>query len=461
MRLCYLVKLQLIIKERGGFLMRKRKIISSLLALTLVCTTVFSTNINTVSAATDADIYAPTATDEVYTIFDANVSANLSAEDTISFIISNEGFATIKEWSISYEADYDIVASDGVKVLDNSDVKTIAPVDAVSLAAGDVYEFELTVEDNTTIDTDAEYRVYGVFDEASLNQCDEEYVDSLLTSSDFVEYDCKTGEERLVTVNPDDVEALDETSSQASSVAGLVNKTEPGIADTQSIIGTDNRTRVTAVKTDPYYRIGFLYITDADGDNHLGTGFLISKNYMLTAAHCVYMSGKPVKSIMAYFGANGNSYSVTASGNVYGWCSSYPSSKSIANDWGYIKLGTNPGSTCGWFSIGYTTDTNLESANFIICGYPGDKITYNKDSIMHGKNVQMWKASGKLTNIYTGYITYKMDTYGGQSGSPVYNSSTEIVYGIHHGEAVSGSTNGAARITKGIFTHLKDIGACS
>lgn len=60
-----------------------------------------------------------------------------------------------------------------------------------------------------------------------------------------------------------------------------------------------------------------------------------------------------------------------------------------------------------------------------------------------------------------GYITYKMDTYGGQSGSAVYNSSTQTVYGIHHGEAVSGSTNGAARITKGIFTHLKDIGACN
>lgn len=80
---------------------------------------------------------------------------------------------------------------------------------------------------------------------------------------------------------------------------------------------------------------------------------------------------------------------------------------------------------------------------------------------MHGQNVQLWKDSGKLTKIYTGYLTYAMDTYGGQSGSPVYNSSTRVVYGIHHGVAVSASTNGAARITKGIFTHLKDIGACS
>ena len=441
--------------------MKRKKLISSLLVLALVCTMVFSMNISTVSAATHADIYTPTATDEVYTILDAYVSANLSAEDIISFTVSNEGFATIKEWPISFEADYDIVASDGVKVLNNSDVKTVAPVDAVSLAAGDVYEFELTVEDDTTIDTDVEYRVYGVFDETSLNQCDEEYVDSLLTSSDFVEYDCKTGEERLVTVNPDDVEALDETSSQASSVAGLVNKTALGIADTQSVIGTDNRTRVTAVKTDPYYRIGFLYITAANGNNYAGTGFLISKNYMLTAAHCVYKSGKPVKSITAYFGANGNSYGISASSSVLGWCSSYPSTESIANDWGYIKLGSNAGSTCGWFGIGYTTDDNLKSASFTICGYPTDKAIYDKDSKMHGQNVQMWKASGKLTDIYTGYITYKMDTYKGQSGSPVYNSSSQIVYGIHHGKAVSGTTNGAARITKGIFTHLKDIGACN
>lgn len=252
---------------------KKRKIISNLLALTLVCATVFSTNINTVSAATSADVYSPTATDEVYTIFDAYVSAELITEDTISFTVSNEGFATIKEWSISFEADYDIVASDGVNVLDNSDVKTIAPVDAVSLAAGDVYEFVLTVTDNTTIDTDVEYRVYGIFDEASLNQCDEEYIDSLLTSSDFVEYDCKTGEERLVTVDPEKVAALDETSSQTSSATGLVNKIKPSVADVQAIIGTDNRTRVTSVTTNPYYKIGFLYITDAKGKTHRGTVF--------------------------------------------------------------------------------------------------------------------------------------------------------------------------------------------
>ncbi len=413
------------------------------------------------NAVTSADIYAPTATDEVYTIFDTCVSAELSAEDTISFVVSNEGFATIKDWSISFEADYDIVASDGVKVLDNSDVKTIVPVSAVSLAAGDVYKFELTIAADTAFNTNAEYRVYGMFDEASLNQCDEKYVDSLLTSSDFIEYDYKTGEEKLVTVDLEDVEALDKVSSQASLVVGEEYETGSDIADPQAIIGSDNRTRVYSIKADPYYRIGFLYITDASGGTHIGTGFLISKNYMLTAAHCVHMSGKPVKSVTAYFGANGNNYGVSASSSVVGWCSSYPSNKSIANDWGYIKLSSNAGSTCGWFSIGYTTDTDLKSANFTTCGYPGDKVSYNKDSKMHGQNVQLWKDSGKLTKIYTGYLTYAMDTYGGQSGSPVYNSSTRVVYGIHHGVAVSASTNGAARITKGIFTHLKDIGACS
>lgn len=419
------------------------------------------------SVATSADIYAPTATDEVYTISDVYVSAQLSTEDTISFAVSNEGFATIKEWSISFEAEYDIIASDGVEVLDNSDVKTIAPKDAVSLKAGDVYKFTLTVEDDTVLDTNVEYRVYGVFDEASINQCDEEYLDSLLTSSDFVEYDCKTGEERLVTVDPEDVEVLDAFSSQASkrkttySVVEPIYEIEAGDAEIKSVIGKDNRKRVTAVKTDPYYKIGFLYITDASGGTHIGTGFLISKNYMLTAAHCVYMSGSAVKSITAYFGANGNSYGVSANSSVVGWCSSYPSTKSIANDWGYIKLDSNVGNTCGWFGIGYTTNAKLKSASFVICGYPGDKVSYNKKSTMHGQNVQMWKDSGKLRKVYKGYITYTMDTYGGQSGSPVYNSSTQIVYGIHHGEAVSGSTNGAARITKGIFTHLKNIGACS
>lgn len=49
---------------------------------------------------------------------------------------------------------------------------------------------------------------------------------------------------------------------------------------------------------------------------------VLSKNYMLTAAHCVYMSGKPVKSITAYFGANDYNYVVSGNGSVFGWCSS-------------------------------------------------------------------------------------------------------------------------------------------
>ena len=78
---------------------------------------------------------------------------------------------------------------------------------------------------------------------------------------------------------------------------------------------------------------------------------------------------------------------------------------------------------------------------------------------MQGDNVQMWKDSGKLTEVYTGHITYKMDAYKGQSGSPVYNSSTKVVYGSHSGKMRFASNNGASRITKGIYTHLKDIGA--
>lgn len=409
--------------------------------------------------ATSTDIYAPTATNEVYTIIDAVVSAERSAEDTISFTLSNEGFATIKEWSISFEADYNIVASERVEVLDNSNVKTIVPMNTVSLAAGDFYEFELTVATDTEIDTNVEYRVYGVYDD-SLSQCDEEYIDSLLTSSDFVEYDCKTGEEKLATVDLEDVGELDSVSSHASSVVGEVYETGFGGVDTYAIIGSDNRKRVTSVKKDPYYKIAYLYIIDANGNPYAGTGFLISKNYMLTAAHNVHISGKPVKSVTAYFGANGNNYGVKAYSSVVGWCSSYPSNQSVANDWGYIKLSSNAGNTCGWFGIGYTTKANLEAAKFTVCGYPADKAAYNKKSKMHGQNVQMWKHSGKLTKVQTGSLKYKMDAEIGQSGSPVYNSSTKIVYGIHYGKPVLSSTNSGARITKGIFTYLIDIGAC-
>lgn len=65
---------------------------------------------------------------------------------------------------------------------------------------------------------------------------------------------------------------------------------------------------------------------------------MISKNYMLTAAHCLYniKQGSAAKSIKAYFGRNGKSYSYVYNSSKLYFQSTVPSGVTLENDWGVI-----------------------------------------------------------------------------------------------------------------------------
>lgn len=215
----------------------------------------------------------------------------------------------------------------------------------------------------------------------------------------------------------------------------------------RSIIGTDERTKVTNTTTSPYYAIAYLSITMEDGGTFRGTGFMISPNTMLTAGHCLKSSTSKAKSVTVYPGRNGTSKPITANMTKYYVDTKYTGSEA---DWDYgiIVLDSNIGNTTGWFGLHGTSGSSIGTTNITVTGYPGDLAGY-----------YMWTCGGTVSNITTNRFKHTADTAGGESGSPTYfyNSSYgNQVVGIH-----THAGNYSRRITTTLVNWLKDNGYAS
>ena len=214
----------------------------------------------------------------------------------------------------------------------------------------------------------------------------------------------------------------------------------PGSVSTESVIGTDNRVRVTSTTSYPYRAI--VHITSSIGGC---TGWLINANTVVTAGHCVH-NGNWASNVRVYPGRNGSStpYGSCTSRRLYsvtGWTSS----RNRNYDYGAIKLNCSIGNTVGWFGYRWTS-SSLNGQTTNLAGYPGDKA--------YGT---MWRHTSTVRISQTYRLYYANDTAGGQSGSPVWNSSSgcsNCAIAIHAYGVDSTGYNGGTRITQSVFNNL-------
>ena len=203
----------------------------------------------------------------------------------------------------------------------------------------------------------------------------------------------------------------------------------------ESICGRDERVRVDPMTSQPYNWICFLSMTAHDGGKYLASGFKIhlpdvNSMAVVTSGHCTYIKGAYAKQISVTFPGEGT---VTV-----GTKDLYASPEYIANgnpdyDYGLIILPGDSNEGFGWTSI--ISNDQLNNRLVTNCGYPGDK-----------PRGTLWITGGPIDK-YTDYrIFYMNDTYGGQSGSPVYTwyEGYWTVLGIH---SYGGCPNSAPRFT--------------
>lgn len=274
----------------------------------------------------------------------------------------------------------------------------------------------------------------------------------------YVMVDVESGEKTVIEIPEKTSEGIDALVSEPSflennasgAAADLLGGTG---ANTRSVIGTDNRTRVSNANVYPYTAVARLDITCQDGGVTYGSGALIGSRILATAGHVLIDgNGNLPKSLKVEFGKNGSStYYTTSNVKSYIYKADYGTKVAMEDDYTFVIFNEDVGAVTGYFGI----DTSISFGNTVYtAGYPQDMNIYGND---------MYVSSGLVVNVTDDLLYYTADTSGGNSGSPVYviKSGKPYVVGIHtRGKTAvdsGGEANSGRRINSNLYSWLKSV----
>jgi len=217
------------------------------------------------------------------------------------------------------------------------------------------------------------------------------------------------------------------------------------------VIGVDDRVPLgdDLIRTNPWRQICALRIQSSTGVAYVGTGWFIGPSVLATAGHCVFLrdDGGWAASIDVIPGLAGTiepygRATATRFASVTGW----RDSGSGDFDYGVIFL-DDPGlgSRVGNFAVETETDADLTGALSRISGYPYDL----------EEATRQYYHERPLKSVTPTRLKYDIDTFGGQSGSPIWQQTTElglIAVGIHTTGGVS--SNSGTRINQDVLDNL-------
>jgi glutamyl endopeptidase len=218
----------------------------------------------------------------------------------------------------------------------------------------------------------------------------------------------------------------------------------------EAVIGNDDRVRVAEadLARNPFRQICALRIKAKTGPMFVGTGWLIGPRALATAGHCVFLQqeggwAESIDVIPAKFGNKEplGSFRAKRFRAVDGWVKQ----QSRDFDYGVILLDKDsPGDSLGWFTVDAESDADLKASQANISGYPADK---------DNANFQYFHAR-PVMDVSPTRLMYDIDTFGGQSGSPVWEDSADglVAIGIHTNGGVS--SNSGTRITEAVIENF-------
>lgn len=216
------------------------------------------------------------------------------------------------------------------------------------------------------------------------------------------------------------------------------------------VIADDDREAVKNVLENPWKKIAALRITAQSGEVYAGTAWFISKTVLATAGHCVFLhddGGWPqqIEVIPALDGTTRFFKSFTAKKfeSSDGWVKQ----RNSDYDYGVIILEEEADERIGWFSFGAANDEVIRNTIANISGYPVDR----------DRGTKQYYHARKISRASFRRLVYDIDTYGGQSGSPVwmnFGENDRVAVGIHTNG--NSNSNYGTRITDEVAKNLRN-----
>jgi glutamyl endopeptidase len=219
----------------------------------------------------------------------------------------------------------------------------------------------------------------------------------------------------------------------------------------EAVIGEDDRMRVTPQRMamNPWRQICALRIVSQTNKTYVGTGWFIGPAVLATAGHCVFLQddGGWPKSIKVIPAKNGpqepfGAFLSKRFASVDGWVDR----RKRDFDYGVIFLDDGRvGSQVGNFAVQALSVSELKGTDAQISGYPAD---------LDRAEVQYFHLR-PVIDVNDTRLVYDIDTFGGQSGSPIWQDTVEkgvVAVGIHTTGATS--SNSGTRITNDVLGNL-------
>ncbi len=254
------------------------------------------------------------------------------------------------------------------------------------------------------------------------------------------------GAGRTVTLSPSAIAALSSTAGHSSYVPTgakpATTKSAPK-ASPDSVLGPDGRVQEGPTTVYPWGSI--VHIESTIGGC---TGFLLNRDTVVTAGHCVFLGGWATSYTVTpgRNGVNVQPYGSCSGGSGDLWSNTiWTGSQNEDFDYGMIKLTCDVGNSTGWMGWWYNEGETLTGQFFYVEGFPGDK--------PYGT---MWWDGDTIASQTGSRLFHNIDTFGGESGSPIYRfrSASEglcagwCITGIH---TTGGSVNGGTRFNSSVM----------
>jgi glutamyl endopeptidase len=241
--------------------------------------------------------------------------------------------------------------------------------------------------------------------------------------------------------------SADATPSAAAADLLVFGKSDQRLRPTairigaETVIGADDRVRISETDKHPWRMIAALQLIPRPPltSRFIGTGWFVGPKTLLTAGHCVFSPSDFdgwIGSIEVSPGRNGSKFPFdTTTANRFSSLKVWQDSSDPDFDIGCIHLDEPLGDRVGYFKLSSLSDADLNSALVNVSGYPGDR----------GNGEQQYFHKNRVLRTSARRIYYDVDTYGGQSGSPVWyqaSAADQPVAVAVHAYGVGGTAAG-------------------